>query len=72
MLNKSTSPSFKPIVVRNVWLILSWCIRDTFCDLKIELIISSIFLINSMSPDLCNRHFWHIESEFLKVHKASV
>ena len=65
MLNKivlSKSNCFRPIIVRKVWLILSWCIRDTFRDLYIDLIISNIFPVNTISSNLYNRRFWHIES----------
>ena len=66
MLNKivlTTSPYFRPIVVRKVWLILSRCIRNTFGDLYIGLIISSIFPISPISSNLYNRRFQHIESQ---------
>ena len=69
MLNKivlTTSPYFRPIVVRKVWLILSRCIRNTFGDLYIGLIISSIFPISPISSNLYNRRFRHIESQVFR------
>ena len=75
MLNKvvqSTSPYFRPIVVRKVWLILSWCIRDTFGDLYIDLIISRIFPINPISSNQYNRRFRHIESQAFQKYTNKV
>ena len=69
MLNKivlTTSPYFRPIVGRKVWLILSRCIRNTFGDLYIGLIISSIFPISPISSNLYNRRFRHIESQVFR------
>ena len=69
MLNKivlTTSPYFRPIVVRKVWLILSRCIRNTFGDLYIGLIISNIFPISPISSNLYNRCFRHIESQVFR------
>ena len=62
MLNKivaSASPCFKPIVIRKVWVISSWYIRDIFGYLYIDWIIWSVFLISPISFNLCNKYFWH-------------
>ena len=64
ILNKivlSTSPCFRPIVVRKFWLILCWCIRGTYGDLYLDLIISSIFPINPIL--ICTKSVFGILSQ---------